>query len=299
MFCSASFVSGASGSVQHPFGSFRHEGSFPSSMISGSVTSRHLLAPQPSENTSDFKISQNSTHIYVNTMDYSDCGNIKSTKFWNDDANTTDDDDTIADDASSTSEFSSIHSGDHMPEILDDHRGNMDFDLCYPSYQYATSFTPRDMAPCPVQVSVSNRRVLCSKPPIAPRLDKCTLSASASVNSKVGPWLKQLRVLSSDVNTPSSTSGYRPYEQSSGNQNTHDSDVSPASESTHTETTFDSVPTSTPAWSVLPIDSDTSSFMQRPMCVFGVTHRKNIISTRHKFTRKLRKLFTRSDKVLR
>ena len=269
MLCSASFASGASGSRKHPFGSFRHDGSFPASMISGSVTSRHLCAPPTSDYTSSEMapdISQDSTHIYINLLDRSDDGVIKSTKFWDDD--TTDGDVTIADD---TSEFSSIYSEDDIQDIDDDHRGSMDL------VGYGISFTPRDMVRAPVQVSLSSHPVLHTKPPIAPHPVKPMLHTS-SVHSKVGPWLQHLAA-TTHTDTSSTTSEHHSHTTLGG---TTSSDTC----SLH----HDNIPT----------NSDLSSYMQRPMFTCGVTRRKIVTNTRQKFIKKLRKiskLFTRSGKV--
>ena len=111
----------------NPFGSFRQNGSFPASLISGSVTSRHLGAP-PSDYTSSSSEAatrplDDSTHLYINMLDRSDLGAIKSYKFWGDSV----DDDATEDDPDS--EFSGIYSDyDDDAIVVDnfDHRGHMD-----------------------------------------------------------------------------------------------------------------------------------------------------------------------------
>jgi len=172
MECLVSFSSGPPTSRLHPFGSFRHEGSFPASLISGSVTSRHLCDPPTSEySEEESNDTQNSTHIYINLLDISDQGATKSTKFWSDDASNPDD----------TSEFSSIHSDDAPLEICVDYRGTCTTEI----EEYGLAYTPRNITRQPIQVSLSSHRNL-NKPPMAPR------PAKTAVQSKVGPWLQQV-----------------------------------------------------------------------------------------------------------
>ena len=60
----------------NPFDSFRHEGDFPSSLFGYSFSSS-------SEVSDSIHISSNdSTHIYMNLLDESHSGMVKSTKFW-------------------------------------------------------------------------------------------------------------------------------------------------------------------------------------------------------------------------
>ena len=314
-------------SVLNPFGSFRHDGSFPASLISGSVTSRHLGEPPSDYSTSDAPSSvlEDSTHLYINMIERSDIGAVKSTKFWNE-----------SDDDDNTSEFSSIHANDDEDyDIDDDHRGNFNAD-CSP--------LPCDVTKSrgtPVQVSLKAILRLAGKPPMAPRHVKINTTSrqnqsdqqrrqSSSVQSKVGPWLQNIAHHSPDVVTPAAPTHkvhvgcYMSSVPSSFATDTYISqdDHTTASFDDHTNTFTEHTDQSchsdrTTSRHGLPmdtlyhshqinvtrcqpeysVDSDATFFMQRPLTACGVARPK--FNKRRGFTRQLKKIgrfFTKTSK---
>lgn len=254
-----SFASGNSGSKPHPFGSFKHDGSFPASMISGSVTSRQLRNPIANESIelsdNEHDTSHDSTHIYMNLLDCSDYGAIKSTKFWSDDSSNLD----------VTSEFSSIHSDDPPAEICEDHRGGYVTELGLTCTDM--SYTPRNITRCPIQVSLNHPHVH-HKPP--------TAKPSSAVHSKVGPWLQQIPTNNSESLQPSITSSV------SSNEVSLHSDIS-----------------SQPSEPNIPSSSDMSAFMHQPLFLCGVTSRKLQSRKHSKLLKQLKKInkfFTKTSK---
>ena len=90
----------------NPFGSFWHDGTFPASML-GATSTSHMASPT---------ISEASTHLYMNLLDRSDYGHVKTTRFWTDEPYDSEDED-------SCSEFSSIHSDSCL---MWEHRADLD-----------------------------------------------------------------------------------------------------------------------------------------------------------------------------
>ena len=63
----------------NPFGSFRHVGKFPSSLLDDSRSSDSQMLTPETSNSLPF---EDSTHMYINLHNRSDLGMVKSTKFW-------------------------------------------------------------------------------------------------------------------------------------------------------------------------------------------------------------------------
>ena len=300
-------------SVLNPFGSFRHDGSFPASLISGSVTSRHLGEP-PSDYSTSYAPSsmlEDSTHLYINMIERSDIGAVKSTKFWNDSDSDSDD---------NTSEFSSIHADDDEDyDIVDDHRGNADF--CSP--------LPCDVTKSrgtPVQVSLKAIQRLAGKPPMAPRHIKINTASrqnqsdqprrQSSLVHKVGPWLQNIAHHSPDVVTPAThkvlvecSMSSVPSSFATESYTSQDDHVTTSfddhtntltDQSCHSEcrTSLPGLPMDTlyhshqidvtrcqPEYSV---DSDATFFMHQPLTSCGIARPK--LSKRRGFTRQLKKI---------
>ena len=99
--------------VQNPFGSFRHRGAFPTSML-GTPGASGLASPA---------VCETSTHLYLNLMDCTDQGVVKTTRFWTDE--------TCPSEDGSSSEFSSIHSDNSTESLAWDHRGDLDLELTF------------------------------------------------------------------------------------------------------------------------------------------------------------------------
>lgn len=68
-------------SAINPFGSFRHSGALPYSVFedSSSFSCSRVDDTMSTEENATF---QNSTHIYINTLERTDCDAVKTTKFW-------------------------------------------------------------------------------------------------------------------------------------------------------------------------------------------------------------------------
>jgi len=246
----------------NPFGSFRHNGTFPASFISGSVTSRHLGGQQSStyDNSTQDPIMDDSTHLYINMLDRSDVGAIKSTKFWCD-----------SDDAS---EFSSIVAEEEMIE----HRINMMYETNYCLSNQDRTMA-RELVRRSVVVSLSKMGVVTTKPPIAPKIrkqklmKKVTTESAISLEDKVGPWLERVRPSEcEDVQTP---------EDSLCNETTSicSSRLSGEPDSPGESQKVDSTV------GQLTKESDSSAFMRRPMVSCGIIESRQ--KSKCKFLRRI------------
>lgn len=69
-------------SAVNPFGSFRHSGALPYSLFEDSSSFSCSRIDETIISAEEGDTLQNSTHIYINTLDQTDCGLVKSTKYW-------------------------------------------------------------------------------------------------------------------------------------------------------------------------------------------------------------------------
>lgn len=294
----------------HPFGSFRHRGAFPASLIGGSATSRHLRAASidfqsyTSNNELAESLYDASTHLYINMLD--SCNATNSRQLGNESRSESD----VS--INEQSEFSSIHSqygdgdGDGMLDdfLLADHRIG---DECTKGDE-SSWLTGRKVISHPIDVSIRVQTNDSANSPSFQINKKCAKSAFAksnNLNNNVVTWLDQVNevigmtpvwrerhVLKSAASShiQSSTSYCSTVNMAlsladSGNISfdTTDKDRAISAHRRDSEKTF------VVNQNENSINSDTASFTNRPLVVYGVSGRKLVASKREKFCKKMRK----------
>ena len=258
--------------AQNPFGSFRHNGTFPESLFSDSIRSEHQLAApvnSPSSEQSGDLDLDDSAHLYINMLDRSDIECVKSTRFWSESGY-----------SDGTSARSSV---DNL------------------AHQDTRQSKKRALS------SESSARLGCK----APRLTVGSVQAQqthAPVQSRIEPWLQSVQASSRPVpshqlsrpvpshqsssrrhyslsSTSSSTSGCMSSIITEFESDSYRGEPSGASDSD----SVDSVPLTAAARTEVSIDSDATFFMQRPLVTQGITRRKMSSGKRHAIAKKLKR----------
>jgi len=305
--------------MRHPFGSFRHYGSFPTSLINGSTTSRHLRAPSidfqtyASSNQATDSLYECSTHLYINMIDHSDF--VMSRQIWKES------DEEIDMEVDNASEFSSIHSeNDESDLFLPDYRGGDEY--WHNTEQFEHILFSRDIVGGPVKISVGDQNRNDDKPPttsgkLLPNTSpfrKSTLS-KAKLDLNVATWLEQINlqnrkrnltqlstlsnIQASAIHSPS-TNQFQLLSTSSDLTSCDSSVAKTDNNRVACDTSRQDEETSTFIRNQVSVNSDSISFMHRPLISCGVTDTKSVPSKGQqlfKRLRKLRKLFSKNSRA--
>lgn len=315
---------------RHPFGSFRHKGSFPASLIGGSLTSRHLRRPSIDFHSYATSTEQTdtvydaSTHIYINMIERSKL--VMSTEFRTESTHGID----IS--VGNSSEFSGIQDECEMrleDFCLDDHRGGVE------SWQCAETFgkVRPDVINDPLKMSVSDKtgdHADCTNddeashdidpPPVILNCAKTAFESSKKQclsisDNKVAIWLEQMNGFSrerptfqrehfppaaplSDTSSSTFYSSATTPSNSLWNSLEHtNSAYSLATTVNNQVAATDSVETErATAINEHSVYSDASSFMNHSLIRHGVTGKRPGLGSRKNLLNKIRtigKLFTK------
>jgi hypothetical protein len=155
----------------NPFGSFRHNGSFPESLfnVADKRANNQVAAPTSFSN----RTFDDSKHLYMNMLDRSDVGTVKSTRFWQD-GNVVKPARSLTESSLECTRRSSSGTSSGSSLTVDYRRTDMDMAMCC----MESSYVLHDSLP----VSVPDAPVIAAN--LSDR------SHQVSAHSKVGPWLQ-------------------------------------------------------------------------------------------------------------